>query len=317
MSVRHVMRAMRVFCLTLVLALLMAGSSCRASDRCSELQPSVLASIKESISTRISLQDPSSLDIKRLEFVSTESCYRRIVFILPSRRASITVFLSPDQRYISSSVIDLQVAAAEEKSRELSRIDNILLADSSPSRGLGKTIIVEFGDLECPACRRLDMWRQQLPQIVRDSIEWHYKYLPIPNHPWAEQAARYAICASRQSNQLFWTLHDYLMKEQANILPAEFDAKARRTLIDGGLDSPKFDLCLKSKEADQVIMRDQELAAEFNVHSTPTLFIDGRSAKIFSFDDLLREVTAGRQTLDVTEHLESKRDGVEHADATK
>jgi protein-disulfide isomerase len=59
----------------------------------------------------------------------------------------------------------------------------------------GKINVVEFADLECPHCRRLQPMLKQVMQAFPGQIHFVRKHAPLPQHPHSERAASAVICA--------------------------------------------------------------------------------------------------------------------------
>lgn len=68
----------------------------------------------------------------------------------------------------------------------------------------GRAPIVEFGDYECPSCRRAHRVLDSLPVSLRAGLV--YLHFPLSQiHPAAEGAARASICAEMQQEFREWT----------------------------------------------------------------------------------------------------------------
>lgn len=220
-----------------------------------------------------------------------DSCYRRLVVKGRTVRPE-SFFLSPSQRYLSGSLLDLTSDPTRERSRAKDEINKVLLSEPSPGRGglHAPITIVEFGDFECPFCKRLNDWVQALAAEGID-LRLVFKHFPVTGHPWARDAAAFAICAEKQSNDAFWRLHDFFFENQAALNGATL--KERLMLYvkdDPRIDSSRLVSCVHKNEADERIARDSELAAQFRVRSTPTLFVNGERVGALQSTNDLRSV---------------------------
>ncbi len=58
--------------------------------------------------------------------------------------------------------------------------------------------IVEFGDLQCPFCRRAHVTINELRRSYGDKLRVAFRNLPLPFHPHAARAAEAAMAAAAQ-----------------------------------------------------------------------------------------------------------------------
>lgn len=227
------------------------------------------------LSKWIGAPETEKLAIESDELV-LDTCYRRIVVrghtLLPA-----SFFLSPDQRFLSRALLDLTVDPAQEKTQAQEEVNKALLSDSSPSRGSPTTsvTIVEFGDFECLFCKRFHEWVQSLA-AERADFRLVFKHLPLQGHPWAHDAAAFAVCGELQSEDGFWRLHDFFYANQATLTAENLESR----VVQGFADLPAFDTshllnCVHSHQADARIARDMQLASQFGINATPTFFVNG------------------------------------------
>jgi hypothetical protein len=81
--------------------------------------------------------------------------------------------------------------------------------------------IVEFGDFQCPYCKRFadDTFRDLLEEYEGD-IRFVYRDFPLSSiHPDAQRAAEAAECADEQGQ--FWEMHDAIFAQQPQGLGEE------------------------------------------------------------------------------------------------
>ncbi len=135
-----------------------------------------------------------------------------------------------------------------------------------------RVTIVEFGDFECPFCKRFH--DQVLPALLKQydgRIRFVYRSFPIRAiHADAESAAEAARCAYDQ--QKFWEYHDLLFQDTQRLAKADLLAYAGQIK----LDTKVFRDCLDSAEHAQDVERDYQTGVTLGVTGTPTFFINGR-----------------------------------------
>lgn len=187
-------------------------------------------------------------------------------------RQTVPVFISGDGKYLvlGSEIFDTTVDPHKEIMEKIS-LENV------PVRGAenAKVVIVEYSDFQCPFCKR---GKDMLPAILKDyngKIKIVYKQMPLQNHNWAMPAAIAATCAFEQGNDKFWALHDKLFDTQKDITLENSNEKFNQYAKELGLDTKKFDACLKSPEAKAKVESQMKEASAVGVSSTPTFVVNG------------------------------------------
>jgi protein-disulfide isomerase len=154
------------------------------------------------------------------------------------------------------------------------KIDPVVARTLGPENA--KVNIMEFIDLECPACAVGAIKLKEYVAKYPESIRLHVKYYPLMNiHRHAIQVATYAECAALQGK--FWPFFDVLMPQQqgwSQLINAEgiFDQIAKGT----GIDMGKLKSCLSSEDVLKTIMGEKTLGSSMQVKSTPTYFINNK-----------------------------------------
>jgi protein-disulfide isomerase len=132
-----------------------------------------------------------------------------------------------------------------------------------------RVVIVEFGDYECPFCKRVEpVLRQVFTEFPRE-VAILYRHLPLSYHENAYQAARLAECSADQGRfqQAHARLYD--LDKLSGIDAAEFAAHV------GVKESDSFIECANSADKDPEIERDLAAANKLGITSTPTLIVNG------------------------------------------
>jgi protein-disulfide isomerase len=133
------------------------------------------------------------------------------------------------------------------------------------------TLIVEYGDYECPYSRQAFRAIEQVQAGLSEGVRFAFRHFPlIEIHPHALAAAAAAEAAALQGR--FWDMHELLFHRQKAL---EDDA-LRRYASELGLDVARFDRDRSGDAALARVRRDVRSAiASGEVRGTPTLFIDG------------------------------------------
>jgi protein-disulfide isomerase len=153
--------------------------------------------------------------------------------------------------------------------------------------------LVEYGDYECPYCRRayaiVEEVLRQMP-----NVQYVYRHFPLVTmHPHALHAAEAAESAGDQGK--FWQMHGVLFENQGDLADESLAAYAAEI----GLD-PEAVLDDVVNEAHvEKIQSHVESGAKSGVHGTPTFFINGRRHEgSWDVEDLLmalRDAESGAQ----------------------
>lgn len=131
----------------------------------------------------------------------------------------------------------------------------------------------EFGDFECPSCKNLATFLEQVVKEYEPRVRVIFRNFPLAMHQHSRDAALAAEAAGLQGR--FWEMHDMLFREQpvwssSNYPSMLFDSYAE-TL---GLDMGQFRNDLKSDKVRERLDSDQARAKSLGVEVAPTLFID-------------------------------------------
>ena len=131
-------------------------------------------------------------------------------------------------------------------------------------------VLVEYGDYQCPYCRRAHAAVKDLQRRLGKQLLFVYRHLPLTNmHPYAEMAAEAAEAAGVQGR--FWDMHDALFALQPQFVPHLVADLADRMEIDHDqlLDD------LKSRRFQPTVERMAAEGTHLGAAQTPTFFING------------------------------------------
>ncbi len=136
-----------------------------------------------------------------------------------------------------------------------------------------KVTVIEFGCYSCQFTARAEPGVQGLLQRDGARINYIFKPLPIPSHPYSKEAAIASLCANASGK--YWEYRAWLFANQQKFSDGGVDA-----LADGaasvGLERAKFSSCL-SNPANAALIN--SFIAEGNasrIYQTPTFFINGK-----------------------------------------
>ncbi|MEN9328124.1 MAG: hypothetical protein RI947_932 [Candidatus Parcubacteria bacterium] len=153
-----------------------------------------------------------------------------------------------------------------------------------------KSVVVEYSDLQCPACRQFhDYITKNLDtdKKITDNVTFVYKHFPLTQiHKNAYRAALAAEAAGKQNK--FFEMSDALFTSQEKWSGESNPTGYFMTLVKQlKLDAEKFKKDMDSTEVINQVKANMEEGDKNGINSTPTFFLNGkRLDNIGSYDDL-------------------------------
>ena len=149
---------------------------------------------------------------------------------------------------------------------------------SGPSRGpkAAPVTIVEFGDLQCPACKAAQPAIEALIASEPDA-RFVFQNFPLEMHNWAAKGAAYADCVAQASGDAFWKFIAKTYETQADITAENADEKLTALADASGVKGADIAGCATTPVTRAHVDASLALGKSVNVTGTPTLFINGRS----------------------------------------
>jgi protein-disulfide isomerase len=148
---------------------------------------------------------------------------------------------------------------------------------TGPERGPkdSPVMIVEFGDLQCPACKAAQPAIEGLI-AAEPNVRFVFQNFPLEMHNWAAKGAAYADCVGRASNDAFWKFIAKTYETQQDIVSTNVDEKLTAIADGAGVKGSDIAACAAKPETKARIDASLELGKSVDVTGTPTLFINGR-----------------------------------------
>lgn len=143
--------------------------------------------------------------------------------------------------------------------------------------------IVEFGDTECPLCKRFHPTLKQIAAEYPDQVAWVFRHYPVDEiHPKARKEAEASECAAELGgNDKFWAYLDRLYEitpSNDKLDPAELPRVAEHV----GLNRAQFESCLQSGKHAQRVAEDVEDALAAGATGTPYTVVIAPNGRLFS-----------------------------------
>ncbi len=143
-----------------------------------------------------------------------------------------------------------------------------------------KIILVEYSDLQCPACAAYNPFVKQIVEEYKDRIQYTYRHFPLEQHKNSKIAAYAAEAAGRQGK--FYEMVDVLFEKQPK-WESESNAKAIElftSYADGmGLNIEQFKKDSESQDVKDRVQKDYNEGYTAGIDHTPTFFVNGKEIK--------------------------------------
>ncbi len=190
----------------------------------------------------------------------------------PENTEKVKMYITKDGRYlIRGEINDLTTDPLADNIKKIQTANAPVLGNPN-----APITLVEYSDFECPVCRNLhDSLRGLLPNYPQ--VKVIFKDYPIDAiHPWARTAALAGRCADQQDPKAFWKMYDSIYDAQDLISASNVYDKVTDFAARAGLNPEVFKACMSSPEATQAIDASLANGNLLEVHSTPTVFVNGR-----------------------------------------
>lgn len=164
--------------------------------------------------------------------------------------------------------------------------------------GKGKHILVEYSDLQCPACKSFHDYLANekkkdaaFAKVLNDQYTVVFRHFPLVSiHKNAEPAAKAAEAAGMQNKFFEFIDKAFASQQEWSVLedPQKYFISIANDL---GLDVDQFASDMKTKQVTKKIQSDVDSALRTNLDSTPTFFIDGEKVvNLGNFEDLKKRI---------------------------
>lgn len=199
------------------------------------------------------------------------------VFNTPQGQQIFRVYVTPDQKFALTG--DMVPFGADPFAA--ARAD--LKAANGPSHGaMDATVtIVEFGDLECPACKAAQPNVNKL-MGEEPKAKLIFQNFPLETvHKWAMVGAKYVDCVGRENNDALWKFISTVYEHQGEITAETAETALKGYAKEAGANPDSVAACVAKPETEKRVRESIALGEKLGVTSTPTFFINGR--KVIGF----------------------------------
>lgn len=158
-------------------------------------------------------------------------------------------------------------------------------------KGEGEITLVEFSDLQCPACKSVQAPLKTIMQKYEGKVRLVYRHFPLTTIHDNALASSFAAEAAGMQDK-FWEMHDLLFEKQQEW--ANLDDPTGKFVEYAGmleLEISKFEEDMKSSEVREAVNLDNLDATRLQLSGTPSFFINGVATEFAQLDGRLAELT--------------------------
>jgi protein-disulfide isomerase len=194
------------------------------------------------------------------------------VFNTPQGQQVFHLYVTPDQKFaITGDMVPFGADPFAPARAELK-------AANGPSHGPADAAvtIVEFGDLECPACKAA---QGNINKLIQEEpkAKLVFQNFPLETlHKWALLGAKYVECIGKEKNDVVWKFIGTVYDNQGEITADTADSMLKGYAKDSGADPTVVSACVANPETEKRVRESLALGAKLGINSTPTFFINGR-----------------------------------------
>ena len=170
-------------------------------------------------------------------------------------------------------------------------IDAVSPKDWGKGNAAAKTVLVEYGDFQCPACLAYHGFVKQLLAEAGDQVVFVYRHFPLRNvHQFAQIASQSAEAAGKQGK--FWEMYDLIYSNQTTWSKGNDGEKIFEEYAQSlGLNMDQFKKDRDSDEVENKIENDLQSGIRAQVQGTPTFYLNGMKIENpYSYDDFKKLV---------------------------
>jgi protein-disulfide isomerase len=194
------------------------------------------------------------------------------IFNTPKGQQMMRLYVTQDQRFaFIGDILPFGVDPFAPTRDELQ-------SANGPSRGPrdATLTIVEFGDLQCPACKQAQPNINKLME-EEPKVRLIFQNYPLENiHKWSMAGAKYVDCLGRSNNAVTWKFIDLVYDHQAEITEENATQMLNGYVKEAGGDPAAVSACVAKPETEKHVRESLTLGEKVGVASTPTFFIGGR-----------------------------------------
>lgn len=201
-----------------------------------------------------------------------------VVFNTPEGQSAQRIYVTSDQKDAFSG--DLVPFGAD----PFAPARVVLKAANGPVQGPSDAAvtIVEFADLECPACKKA---QENLHKLMNEEpkAKLIFQNFPLETiHKWALLGAKYVDCLAQQNNETTFKFIATVYDHQGEINEQNAAQSLQNYVKEAGGDPAVIGACVARPETEKRVRESLALGEKLGITSTPTFFINGRKVQNFT-----------------------------------
>ena len=194
------------------------------------------------------------------------------IFNTPQGQQVMRLYVTQDQKFAFAG--DLLPFGAD----PFGAARDDLKSANGPSHGPkdAALTIVEFGDLQCPACKQA---QPNITKLMEEEPKARLIFQSFPLetlHDWAMTGAKYVDCLARQNSEAVWKFISLVYDHQAEVNAQNVDQMLKGYVKEAGGDPDAVAACVLKPETEKRVRESMALGEKVGVSSTPTFYINGR-----------------------------------------
>ncbi len=199
------------------------------------------------------------------------------IFSTPQGQQVFRIYVSPDQKFaLTGDMVPFGADPFAAARADLKAANGLAHGSADAS-----VTIVEFGDLECPACKAAQPNVNKLMQEEPKARLIFQNYPLETIHKWAFLGAKYVDCAAQQNSDTAWKFISTVYEHQSEITPDNAATMLNGYAKESGANPDALSACVASPDTEKRVRSSMALGEKLAVSSTPTFFVNGR--KVIGF----------------------------------
>jgi protein-disulfide isomerase len=195
-----------------------------------------------------------------------------VVFSTPKGQQVTRIYITPDQKYaFTGELVPFGSDPFAQARQDLKDVKGPLHGAQDAS-----ITIIEFGDLECPACKAA---QPNITKLIQEEpkVKLIFANYPLETiHKWAMTGAKYVECVWSESNDAVWKFIPTVYEHQSEINDQNVDQVLKGYVKDSGANADTVAACVAKPETEKKVRETMAIGQKLDVASTPTFFINGR-----------------------------------------
>ncbi len=194
-------------------------------------------------------------------------------------------YITKDKRFLALGSVFTIMSRGE--------VQRLLNTRNQPAVGPANApvTVVEFADLECPMCARVQQFLdQELIPRYKSKVRLVFMDFPLPMHDWASTAALASQCSYQMKPSVFENYRSLIFAHQAEINVTNVRDLLLQYGEQVGLDRMRLAACVDSKASLPRVDADLHMGNTLEITSTPTFFVNGKTVVGLQPDTLFQAI---------------------------